>query len=209
MVAYKSDPTKEPHVEGQRLSRENLLTALSLLGDVLEVRGLAYELAVIGGSALLLSGSGERTTRDVDVVGIVDVENRRVVGLPFSDDFERAASDVAEQLAMASGWINAGPRMLAEFGLPDGFVDRCERHAFRSLGVWIAARIDQIFFKLFAAVDQGPNSRHASDLLSLSPTLEELDAAAKWCRTHDPSVGFAEMLDEAVAFFKGAINSGA
>ena len=54
----------------------------------------------------------------------------------------------------------------------------------------IADRRDQIFFKLYAAVDQGPRSKHIEDLRRLKPTADELRAAAAWARTHDPSVAF-------------------
>ena len=57
-----------------------------------------------------------------------------------------------------------------------------------------ADRRDQIFFKLYAAVDQGPRSKHFDDLRRLEPTVPELRAAAAWARTHDPSEGFLKEL---------------
>lgn len=54
----------------------------------------------------------------------------------------------------------------------------------------LASRLDQIFFKLYAAVDQGPRSKHFEDLRRLVPSRDELVAAARWARTHDPSEGF-------------------
>lgn len=47
------------------------------------------------------------------------------------------------------------------------------------LDVGLIGRYDLIFFKLYAAADHAsPGSVHARDLLALSPTREELDAAA-------------------------------
>ena len=58
--------------------------------------------------------------------------------------------------------------------------------------------VDQICFKLYAAVDQGPDSKHFADLKSLKPTATELKKAAKWCKTHDVSDGFEMNLSEAL-----------
>lgn len=62
----------------------------------------------------------------------------------------------------------------------------------------LAGRKDQIFFKLYACVDQGPGSKHAVDLDRLEPSTEELQEAAAWCTTHDPSEGFAQQLELAL-----------
>lgn len=53
-----------------------------------------------------------------------------------------------------------------------------------------------IVFKLYAAVDQGPRSRHLQDLLELGPDRDELLAAARWTVTHDPSPGYRSLLIE-------------
>lgn len=44
-------------------------------------------------------------------------------------------------------------------------------------------------------VDQGPG-KHEADLRALSPSEEELLAAARWSRRHDPSEGYAQVLRE-------------
>lgn len=62
----------------------------------------------------------------------------------------------------------------------------------------IADRRDQVFFKLYAAVDQGPRSKHFEDLRRLKPTTDELREAAAWARTHDPSEGFRQELRAAL-----------
>ncbi len=56
--------------------------------------------------------------------------------------------------------------------------------------LYLADRRDQVFFKLYAAVDQGPRSKHFEDLRRLGPTADELRAAAAWARMHDPSECF-------------------
>jgi hypothetical protein len=65
--------------------------------------------------------------------------------------------------------------------------------------VHLASRYDQIHFKLYAMVDQGAG-KHEADLRDLQPTRDELLAAARWTRTHDPSQGFREQLLAALAY---------
>ena len=57
------------------------------------------------------------------------------------------------------------------------------------LAVYFISRLDQIHFKLYAAIDQ-LGSYHASDLKQLSPSDNELLQAIQWATTHDPSEGF-------------------
>jgi hypothetical protein len=59
---------------------------------------------------------------------------------------------------------------------------------------WLAGRFDMVCFKLFAAVDQGPRSRHFQDLGELDPERDDLLAAARWATSHDPSPGFKSLL---------------
>lgn len=59
--------------------------------------------------------------------------------------------------------------------------------------------LDQIFFKLYATVDQGPTSKHFADLNRLKPTHDELLTASKWCLTQDVSLEFSLMLKEALS----------
>ena len=58
--------------------------------------------------------------------------------------------------------------------------------------------------KLYAAADQGPGSKHMTDLMALAPTSEELDAARAWCCTQDVSKPFSDEVDAAVAWVKRA-----
>jgi hypothetical protein len=79
--------------------------------------------------------------------------------------------------------------------LPEGLLQRIKKRAFGAkLNVFFLDRIDQIYFKLFAAVDLGGPSRHLDDLNSLSPTEDELYAAAQWVKIQDPSESFTEMM---------------
>ena len=103
---------------------------------------------------------------------------------------QRAVEDTADVFRLPRGWFNAGPRSLMDLGLPEGVLNRAHRRDWGGLILQIADRRDQIFFKLYAAVDQGPRSKHIEDLRRLKPTADELRAAAAWARTHDPSTAF-------------------
>lgn len=159
----------------------------------LSLAGERFEIVVIGGSALAALGLVARTTRDVDVVAMVDRDGL-VSALPLPPTLAAAAQIVGVDFELEPGWLNAGPAGLLDFGLPEGFVERCVvRDYGPSLRVLYASRFDQIHFKLYALVDQG-SGRHEADLRALQPTGAEIEAAAAWARTHDPSQGFADVL---------------
>ena len=82
---------------------------------------------------------------------------------------------------------------LFQMGLPEGFRERLHAQKYGNhLTVYFTDRIDQIHFKLYAAVDRG--GYHISDLEALRPTAEELTQAACWALTHDVSQGFRMLL---------------
>lgn len=62
------------------------------------------------------------------------------------------------------------------------------------LRISFISRYDQIFLKLHATADRDASSKHYQDLLALAPTRDELLAAARWIRLHDPSDGFRLVL---------------
>lgn len=170
---------------------------LTVLGQLLEERGLRFELLAIGGGALQLLGLITRTTRDIDVVALVeDGIALPVVALP--GPLRAAVADTARVLRLPNDWLNTGPRSLMDFGLPPGSLGRAHRREWGGLVLHLADRRDQICFKLYAAVDQGPRSKHFDDLRRLRPTADELRAAAAWAQSHDTSETFASELAAAL-----------
>jgi Nucleotidyltransferase of unknown function (DUF6036) len=172
---------------------------LAALGERLAESGERFELVVIGGSALLGLGLVDRTTRDVDLVAM-----RRGSLLvrpdPLPEALLEAASRIALDFNLPPDWLNTGPSSLLDFGLPSGFESRLERRDYgNSLTIWLASRLDQIHFKLYAVADQGPG-KHEQDLRALDPSDNELLEAARWAVTHDPSSGFRQELLAALAF---------
>jgi len=179
--------------------KKDIETILSALGEQLESlsAGLA-ELLVCGGSALIFLGLVHRATKDVDILAYVKSTRSGgtsfVKATPLSDKFIVAAKKVARDFNLPENWINTGPTSAVDLGLPDGLMQRVTTREFgRRLTIHFLGRYDQIHFKLYAAVDQGAGV-HFDDLLSLNPTAEELEQAARWSMTHDVSEGYRQIL---------------
>lgn len=188
-----------------RLDADELpATALRSLGRVLAARDQRFEIAVVGGAALWLQGTIDRATRDVDIVAMVEATVLRTIDeLPV--DLVVAIEDVARQYGIEPDWMNAGPAHLTRTpGLPAGFLGRATRVALDGLVVYLAGRRDQIHLKFYAAADQMPaTTRHLQDLETLAPTQAELQEAAAWAASHDPSEGFAQLSAALLARFEG------
>ena len=179
-------------------NRDTADLLLGALGEQLAASGARHELVVIGGSGLLFLGLIERSTRDVDLVALRSGDELSGAE-PLPESLAIARDRVARDFSLPTDWLNPGPTDLLNLGLPAGFIDRLERRDYGDhLSVYFASRYDQIHFKLYALVDQGPG-KHEDDLRALSPTEDELLAAARWSRSHDPSEGYAEMLRHVLA----------
>jgi len=169
--------------------------ALQLLDGRLKMnRSGSFSLVVCGGAALNAMHLIQRTTKDVDIVALMGINNQLVDPAPLPEELLVAAKEVADTLNLPQDWLNNGPSSgdggLFRLGLPDGFKERLvKNYQGEKLTIYFVSRLDQIHFKLYAAIDQ-LGSYHASDLKELSPSDEELLAAIDWVTTHDPSEGF-------------------
>ncbi len=180
-----------------RLAPDNIDSIFSALEKQVSLRS-QDEVAVVvcGGTALAMLDLVPRTTKDVDVLawvreadGLVELE--RIHGFP--DWLEESAAAVGRDFGLASGWFNAGPASQLDLGLPEGFEERLSRRTYgKQLTVFIIGRRDQVFFKLFAAVDR--NDYHTQDLQALAPTDAEMLDAARWVVTQDVSEPFRMVL---------------
>lgn len=174
------------------------LSALDLALRSLAIRleqneAAAVELVICGGSALILTDLVPRTTRDVDVVALIR-EKVLCSPAPLPEDLQQAVREVAEDLILPATWLNNGPSRdeggLFQLGLPDGLADRLTQRIYgERLTAHFIGRLDQVYFKLYAAADRG--GYHITDLLALQPGDDELAAAARWAMTHDVSETFA------------------
>lgn len=179
------------------ITDETIDVLLGALADQLQALGSQFEIVVIGGSALAALRLVKRATRDVDLLAIAASGELRPAE-PLPEALLAARAAVAADFGLAAAWLNAGPTHLLKWGLPEGFMGRVVTRSYgRTLVVHFAGRLDQIHFKLFALVDQG-GGRHEADLRALSPTRDELVAAARWSMTQDPSPGYRSVLEDAL-----------
>jgi len=185
----------------QPISQENLDRALTLLAGRLDLaRSEPTRLVVCGGSALIAMGLRQRTTKDMDVVALMNAARELVSPDPLPDFLLTAAGQVARDLGLFEGWLNNGPSRgeggLFQMGLPAGFVGRLTEKSYgQRLTVFFIGRLDQIHFKLYAAADQRDGA-HLNDLMALRPSAAELEDAGRWAMTHDVSEGFKMVLRE-------------
>jgi hypothetical protein len=183
------------------LDQEKLDQALVLLAGRLDLAQTeVLRLVVCGGSALIAMGLRRRTTRDLDIVALLNAAHEPVSPDPLPDFLLTAADQVARDLGLFEGWINNGPSRgeggLFQMGLPEGFTGRLTKKTYGPrLEVHFIGRLDQIHFKLYASADQRDGT-HLNDLKALRPTDAEIDAAARWAMTHDVSEAFKMVLKE-------------
>ena len=173
------------------MTQDDLDRCLALLGEELVAKGTnRVDLVVCGGCAILSQQLGLRTTMDVDILARLDEAGQLILAEPLPDAIRMAADSVARLLHLAPDWLNTGPALQLAAGLPNGFRSRLVRKDFgSSLRIYFTGRYDLIHLKLFAAVDQGPG-KHVTDLHGLSPSNEEMFAAAKWVITQDAAEDF-------------------
>ena len=171
--------------------------AMTLLGNLMVARKRSpIHLVVCGGSALIALNLVTRTTKDVDVLATLDGDQLHCAR-PLPDWLHEDANAVRTELNLPDNWLNDGPadENLFRLGLPSGVAGRLVQREFGLvLKVGFISRYDQIHFKLYAAADQG--GRHFTDLKKLSPTADELLAAARWTFTQDVSEGFRQVVGE-------------
>ncbi len=179
------------------LDNQQLDNALRLLDGLLVRSGAPpVHLVVCGGAALIAAGLIARTTRDVDIVALLE-GGRLASPSPLPPHLLRAAQQTAEALRLPKDWLNNAPSRneggLFQMGLPEGLQERLiPRNYGACLTAHFIGRLDQIHFKLYAAVDRG--GYHTADLLALCPTDTELAQAARWTLGQDVSQEFRQLL---------------
>lgn len=159
-------------------------------------------LIVCGGTALAALGLVSRITKDVDVLGrVLETEDGLIIQkiTEFPKWLIEAAEKVRKDFDLPENWLNLGPAPQVELGLPEGFEYRIIKRKYGEyLTIYFISRIDQIHFKLYAAVDR--DEYHVQDLYALKPTREEMDTAVRWVLTQDVSEVFKNLLK---AFLEG------
>ncbi len=188
-------------------SKDKIEQTLRALAERLEfAQAPPTEIAVCGGAALFIMGFMTRSvTKDVDAFAMISRDRDGSLTLskkkPLPEYLTREARVVAMDFGLPDNWLNAGPADIMDLGLPEGLAGRLHPINYGpALTVHFLDRIDQIHFKLYAAVDQGPDSRHIADLMALQPSGEELEMAARWSMTHDISEGYRIILKGCLEF---------
>jgi hypothetical protein len=140
------------------LTKEVLDRAFRLLSGRLELaQSEPARLVICGGSALIAMGFRQRTTDDADVVAMISENGELISPDPLPPALLVASAQVARDLGLNEDWLNNEPSRndggLFQMGLPHGFADRLTKKAFGSrLAIFYIGRLDQIFFKLYAAL---------------------------------------------------------
>jgi hypothetical protein len=182
-------------------SPEQIDGALQRLGS-----RLLYEyaepigLVICGGSALNVLNVARRTTRDVDVLSMVEETESGFVLRPdkaLPADFCEVVAWVAADLQLDEDWLNMGPKdVLTVYGAPKGMTDRWEERQYGpSLKAFFISRLDQVHFKLLAAMDAKARARHLEDLVyRIKPSEEEVRSAVEWLLGRETSPQFRDRL---------------
>ncbi|MFH1477630.1 MAG: hypothetical protein ABIH24_09110 [Verrucomicrobiota bacterium] len=161
-------------------------------------------MVVCGGSALNVLNIARRTTRDVDVLAIVEETTKGIQlrhDLPLPKVFCSFVAEVGRDLGLSDDWLNMGPKdVLRVYGTPQGMTDRWERREYGpSLTVYFVSRLDQIYFKLLAAADPQAEPRHLEDLAQrIKPAAKEVRAAVGWLLGRETSAWFRGNVKRAV-----------
>ncbi|CAN5361505.1 hypothetical protein BH09SUM1_BH09SUM1_18150 [soil metagenome] len=182
--------------DGEVLNHDSIDNALFLIAGLLDATASGpFSLVVCGGAALAITGLFVRTTKDVDILALRDPASGSLTSPePLPHALLDAAAIAAKEMRLPPDWLNNGPSSneggLFQMGLPEGLADRLTERVYgKRLTVFFISRLDQIHFKLYAAVDQG-GGYHAADLKHLKPTESEIKCAARWTMTHDVSEVF-------------------
>ena len=175
---------------------DEIFTALDRQIGVLN--GTPINLVVCGGTALAALGLVTRTTRDVDILGTVSATESGLTVhriKEFPQWLIEAAGKVGRDFDLPKNWLNLGPASQVDLGLPEGFEKRLiDRRYGQYLTIYFISRLDQIHFKLYAAVDR--DDYHVQDLIALMPTEDEMTMAATWVITQDVSEPFRLILKD-------------
>lgn len=136
--------------QGQFSGKLDIEEALKRLNAKMVYGGLdPVELVSCGGASLNLMGWVSRSTSDVDILCVAQVDATGKVkllpGVPLPPRFIGLIAEVGQEMGIDEEWLNLGPAPLMEFGLPPGLEDRLTRTSFGPcLALHVVGRLDQI-----------------------------------------------------------------
>jgi len=157
---------------------ENLLTALGR--QIESMKEEPIDIVICGGASLNVLGQVRRTTRDIDIIGIIERKKSgkfNVIEAVLPQWFLDAAERVRKDFGLPVNWINTEPTSVVRLGLPRNFEERLIKKRYsKALCVYYVSRLDQIHLKLYASADRG--GHHIDDLMELNPSSKEIKQAA-------------------------------
>lgn len=182
-----------------KIDSSNVNQIFSALNSQIHIHNGSYiALVICGGTALATLELLNRTTKDADVLGIVQetLEGLKIQKIEkFPEWLTKAAEKVQRDFGLPDNWLNLGPASQLDTGLPPGFTKRLIKKNYGDyLTIYFISRTDQIYFKFYASVDI--DDYHTQDLFSLKPTGKELEDAARWVLTQDVSEEFKIILKD-------------
>lgn len=183
------------------LSPETLRELLETVGDYLHADGESASIVVVGGATLSIVGWTERTTADVDVIARAREEEGELVLIPpdpLPEPLTRAIERTARDYGVSKDWMNTVVGAQWSTGLPPSIQEELRWEDFGPLRVGFAGRRTLVALKLLAAVDQGPESVHYRDLLTLEPSEDELSEARQWAKDQDTGAHHDSFVDSVI-----------
>jgi hypothetical protein len=142
----------------------------------LEGRGLEFHGTVIGGAALIVMGTIDRATEDVDCLEPTLSESIKAAAAAFRISYKGKGAPLKEE------WLNNGPASLIR-DLPPGWEQRrAPLFNGQALKLQTLGRMDLLRSKTFAFCDRLLDFQ---DCLALKPTAKELQVIYPWLKERD------------------------
>jgi len=147
---------------------------LKAFDEHLAVEGLAFEVVIIGGAALIVMDVVDRQTKDVDCLDpVIDAQVKQA-----SIEFARKHP----KFRLQENWLNNGPASLKR-ELPADWPTRIQSiYVGRALKLSTLGRIDLLRSKLYAYCDRQTD---LDDCIALKPSLAELRQCHPWVTDRD------------------------
>jgi len=168
----------------------------------LRADGESASIVVVGGATLMILGWTERTTADVDVIARASKEEGGELVLippdPLPEPLIRAIRRAARDYGVSRDWMNTVVGAQWSTGLPPSIEEELRWEDFGPLEVGFAGRRTLVALKLLAAVDQGPESVHYRDLVTLEPSEDELSEARRWAKAQDTGAHHDSFVDSVI-----------
>lgn len=146
------------------MNKELLIQALLKLDKAASEKQIRCHFTVCGGASLILQGIALRSTVDIDII-------EPLIPSTLVEDIEI----IADELGISKDWVNMGPNSILS-DLPADWKNHITPlFEGGNITIYSLGRRDLIFTKFWAMCDR---QQDLVDLISLSPSLDEIKIAA-------------------------------